>query len=158
MYLPPLYPTKVAPRCRWTFGIVRIFGGEGSAVVARPGEDVDHRGLRPDRQLQRFGAVDFDNLHPDRADGGVVDVARMRRDDHLVFREPFEVGDANVQIGIAAGHARRRRVRHGRCTARADHAPLGPGQLAESLPDRGHDLVEMRMLLIRRALRRAHLG
>ncbi len=129
----------------------------GPAVVPRTGEDVDHRGPRADRELQRLRRLDLDDLHADGANRRVVDVARVRRDDDFVPGEALEVGNADVQIGIAAGHARGRRVRHRRRAAGADHAPLGAGQLREPLADRRHQLVQLRVLLVRRALRRAHL-
>ena len=95
-------------------------------------------------------------LNADRANRGVVDVARVRRDDHLVLVEAGEVRNPNVEIGVAARDARRGRVRHRRGAAGADHAPLGSGQLGQPLADRVHQLVELDVLLIRGALRRAH--
>ena len=132
-------------------------GRERPAVVSRPGEDVDHRRLRADRELQRLGRIDLDDLHAHGADGGVVDVARVRRDDDLVFRETLEVRQAHVQIGIAAGDAGRRRVRHRGGAAGAHHAPLGAGELGQPLADGLHHLVQVGMLLVRGALRRPHL-
>ena len=73
------------------------------------------------------------------------------------FANPSQVRDAHVEVGIAAGDAGRGRMRHRRGAAGADHAPLGAGQLREPLADRLHHFIEVRVLLVGRALRRPHL-
>ena len=132
------------------------FGGHRARLVARAGEDVDHRRLRTDRELQRLRRVDLDDLDADGPNRRVVDIARVRRDDDLVPGETGEVRNAHVQVGVAASHARGGRVRHRRRASGAHHAPLGAGQLGQSLAHGLHDLVEVGKLLIRRALGRAH--
>ncbi len=133
-------------------------GAHRPGLVALAGEDVNHRGPRADRELELFRRLDLDDLHAHGADGRVVDVARVPRDDDLILLEALEIRDADVEIGIAAGHAGGRRVRHRRRAAGADHAPLGAGELREALADGGDDLVELRVLLVGERLRRPDLG
>ncbi|OLD14265.1 MAG: hypothetical protein AUJ01_14110 [Acidobacteria bacterium 13_1_40CM_3_65_5] len=141
------------------FGIVESadrVGRHRAGVVPRTGEDVDHRRLRTDGQLQRFRRLDFNDLDPDRPDRRVVDVARVGGDDDLVFGEAGQIRNAHVQIRIAARDARGGGVRHRRRAAGADHSPLGSSQLRQTFADGVHQLVELHVLLVRRAFCGAH--
>ena len=116
MYLPPLYATMNVRNGEdfsrgvhehrngvWFRDPADRLGGHRPGVVLWTGKDVDHRRSRTDRQFQRLRRVDLDDPHTDRANRGVVHVARVRRDDDLVLLKTREVGNADVEIRIASG-------------------------------------------------------
>ena len=132
-------------------------GAERAGIRVRAGEDVDHRRPRAECRLELFGRAHFDDAHADGADGRVVDVARMPRDDDFVFREPAQVRNPHVEIGIAARDAGGGRVGQARRTAGRDHAPFRLRQFREPRADRRHQLVEVHVLLRGRVDGRADL-
>ncbi len=136
-------------------------GGNGldrhrSAVGAGAPFDIDHGRLRTDRELQGIHRVDFDQLGAHRRDCRVVAVPRLRRNDDFVLGEASQVGDADVQVGVAAGDAGGSGMRDGGRTTGADHAPLCAGQLGQPLSGRGHQLVHLDVLLVGERLGGAH--
>ena len=112
----------------------------------------------PSAASSSAGVVDLDHAHADRAQGGVVDVARVLGDDDLVLGEPVEVRDADVQVGVAAGHAGGGGVGEGGRAARGDEAPLRARERGQARADRVHQLVEVHVVLRGRRHGRAHLG
>ena len=127
-----------------------------AVVGVRAGEHVDHRGARPERRFELLHRLDFDDLDADRPHRGVVDVARVLRDDRFILGEALEIRDADVQVGIAAGHAGRGGVRQARRAAVRHEPELGAGQLAEALADRVGQLVELDVVPRGRVDRRPH--
>ena len=120
---------------------------ELALVGVGTGQHVDHRRPRPERRLELGDGRHRDDAHADGAHRGVVDVARVRRDDHLVLGEPLQVRDADVELGVAAGDAGGGRVGQPGRAAGRDQAPLGLGQLGQARADRLGQLVEVDVAL-----------
>jgi hypothetical protein len=127
-------------------------------VRVRAGQDVAERCARAEGGLELVGRLDLDDLHARRAQRRVVDVAGVLRDDALVLREAAQVGQPHVQVGVAAGETRDRRVRERRGAADRDHAPLRLRQLGEALADGLRQLVQVHVVLRGRLHRGAHFG
>ncbi len=122
-----------------------------------PGENVNHRGPWTKRRLELLQGRDFDDANADRAERGVVDIARVRGDDRFVLRETGQVRKTHVQIRTAAGDAGGRRQRQpGRASIRHE-PPLGAGECREPRAHRFRELVEMHVLLSRLVHRHADL-
>ena len=131
---------------------------EGALVGFGAGQDVHERGLRAEGRVQLRGCRHLDDPDADRAQRRVVDVARVLGDDDLVSGEAGQVGDADVQIGVAARDARRRRVRERGGAADGDQAPFGLGQLRQTGADGLGQLVQVHVVLGGRGHGLPHLG
>ena len=134
----------------WPGDVRDRFERHRAGLVPPVREDVDHRRLRPDRELELLGRIHLDDLHPDSPDRRVVDVPRMTGDDHFVSGKPGKVRDAHVHVRIAPRHACGGGVRHGRRAAGAHHPPLRARQFAQSLAYGIRQFVELDVLLIGR--------
>jgi hypothetical protein len=119
---------------------------ERACVGLGPGEDVDHRRARAECRLELLARAHLDDADAGRTDGGVVDVARVARDDHFVSRKSLKVRNAHVKIGIAASEAGGGRMRERRGASTRDHPPFRLRQLREPRADCRHQLVEVHVM------------
>ena len=120
---------------------------ERAALHPVAGHDVDHRDLRSERGLVLRRIAHFDDAHAHRADRLIVLVARGLRNHHLVLGEARQIRNAHVQVGIAAGDAGRRGVRHARRAARGHQGPLRAGQFGQAARHAFHQLVQNDVML-----------
>src|SRR5581483_7257464 len=111
------------------------------------GKDVNHRNARPQRCLKLLGVRYFDNSNAHGSDGGIVLIARVRRDDDFIFRETAQIGNSDVQIRIASSNASGGRVGQAGGASRGNYSPLRAGQLRETLTDPIRELVELDVML-----------
>lgn len=123
------------------------FRGQRAGFGVGAGEDVDHGGFRSEGGFEFFDGAGFDDGGTDGADGGVVNVSGVIGDDDFGFGEAFEVGDADVEIGVAAGDTGRGGVGDGGGAATGDHAPFGLREFGETGPDAGHEFINVNVVL-----------
>ena len=133
-------------------------GGKRAALGIGSSENVDHGGARTEGRVKFLDGAGFDDTRADRADGGIVDVARMARDDDFVLGKAGEIGQADVEVGVAAGDASGSGVRDGGGAAAGHHAELGLGEFSEARANAGHHLIDVYVMLSGLSHRRANLG
>src|SRR5690348_14446394 len=110
--------------------------------VAWSGQDIDQRGAFVEGLFQLVRIVDLNDRYTKHANGVIVDVARIFRDDDFVF-QPRKIGHALHALGIRARNTSRGEMRQGGAAAGSDNAPGSFGQLGKLLADAGHQLVHL---------------
>ena len=112
-------------------------------IVARPGQDVDHRRAFAERLFEIARLMHFDDLHAQHADGMIVNIARISRDDDFVLQS-----SRDREAAASVPDWRRRCTRRCMCVMRGAHPAVtmpqsAPVSSASRLPDAIHQFVHV---------------